>query len=234
MAMILRHTAEVYQTFKEVNGNLKIDPYSTIGRLKLSDKIMRFLAIYIDFVINSGVVSEVSKIYFKSVENEPADAIRAYNSLNDGLKQIDMKKANNHFYYDTKRLLEYFPDDMIMRLKSRKGNIEEYEALLQHAINQKMGKTKLGKISILKIPVIVEKERPAENDLDNFFMMFAPYTKEVVSQVESQLPRSVIGYLNYLSSKANLDEEEQAIMDRIERLNQPVSTEFSDDDYVIE
>ena len=139
MSSILRYTKLAYETFREVNGVLKVNTSSQVGKMGLSDRSYAFLKSYIDFVMNSGVISEVTKIYLKSIENNPMDAIRAYNSLNEGYKLITPKQASNHIHYDTKRLLELFPDDMLMKIMHKKGDIQFYEDVLQNAINRKMG-----------------------------------------------------------------------------------------------
>lgn len=102
MSSILRYTKLAYETFREVNGVLKVNTSSQVGKMGLSDRSYAFLKSYIDFVMNSGVISEVTKIYLKSIENNPMDAIRAYNSLNEGYKLITPKQASNHMINDAK------------------------------------------------------------------------------------------------------------------------------------
>lgn len=225
MARILRHTKMAYEAFVEVNGNLKVNTSSVIGRMKLDDRVMTFLKDYVDFVMNSGVISETTKIYIKSFEHSPMEAIKSYNDTNTGFKQIPAKKAQNHIYYDTKRLQQLFPDDMILNIITKKSDIEVYETMLQNAINKKMGKSLLGKQSVLKIPAIVNVERPSDEEIDNFFMMYAPYTHRVVEVVESELPKNVIGYINYIANKAKPSEEELALINRIKQLDDPIEIE---------
>jgi len=232
---ILTYTREVYKSFhKNEDGKLELNTNSVLEGRNLKEKQLNFLKSYIEFIMSSGLISEVTYIWFNSIESDQNEAIRTHNKMVGGNEQISYKKATNHFYNDGKRLLKYFPDDMILNIYYHRGNgIDEYEKLLENAIALRLGNTELRKMSILSLPVTVNKERPTDDKIDEFFMSFSAYTKERVKMVQSQLPRSVIGYLNYLSSKANLDDEEQVIIDRLERLNQPVS-EFSDDDYEIE
>ena len=69
MSSILRYTKLAYETFREVNGVLKVNTSSQVGKMGLSDRSYAFLKSYIDFVMNSGVISEVTKIYLKSIES---------------------------------------------------------------------------------------------------------------------------------------------------------------------
>lgn len=217
---ILRYTKIVCEAFPEVKGKLKYESNSMIGRLKLDDRHLNLLYNYADFVLHSGIVSEATKIYLTSIETSPMDAIRAYNRINEGVYgEISAKKASNHLYYDTKRLLELFPDDMLANIIYKKGDIAFYEDMLRNAISKKTGKSLLGKISIFQIPAAISKEKPTEEELDNFFMLFAPYTKSMVKYVNSQLSRDVIGYLNYIASKSNKTPEEKEILDRLKQLD---------------
>lgn len=224
MAAILRYTKLVYNAFKEVNGSLKVDPSSVLGRKKLDSRSMAFFADYIDFVMNGNILSEETKIYIRAIEDSPADIVRAYNSYQSDYKQITSKQLFNHMYYDTKRLLELFPDDMILNIIYKKGDIAFYEDALRNAIYKKTGKSLLGKMTILKLPAIVCKERPSEKEIENFMMLFAPYTKKRIQWVEGELPRNIVGYLNYISSKSKPTEEEKELLERVKALdNEPKS-----------
>ena len=223
MANILRHTKVAYQAFKEDHGVYKLDTTSQIGRMKLPDRHMNFLRDYIEFVMNSNTISEVSKIYIRSIETNPMDAIRTWNNFqNEEYAKIPDKKASNHIYYDTKRLLELFPDDMIINVINKKADLDTYETLLKVAISKKAGKSLLNKMSTLRIPVTVNSERPTDEEIDYFFMLFSPYVNRVVKQVEDELPRDVIGYINYLSQKSKMTAEEKEVIDRLESLNKPI------------
>ena len=222
MSSILRYTKLAYETFREVNGVLKVNTSSQVGKMGLSDRSYAFLKSYIDFVMNSGLISEVTKIYLKSIENNPMDAIRAYNSLNEGYKLITPKQASNHIYYDTKRLLELFPDDMLMKIMHKKGDIQFYEDVLQNAINRKMGRNTLGKISVLQLPAIPSSEKPTDDELDRFFTMLAPYTKNRIKYVEEKIPKQAVSYINYISTKKNPTADEQEILQRLEHLQKAI------------
>lgn len=225
MSDFLRYTKMVSDAFVEVNGNLKMDTSSQIGRRKLSDRAMNFLKEYIKFVKESGLLSEPSMIYLESVEHNQMDAIRTYNATSGAYKQISARKAYNSFYYDTKKLTQFFPDDMLKNVIFTKCNIEVYEATLQAAINKRMGKSFLGKMTILKLPSTVCQEKPSDNELDMFFSLFEPYTKESIEQVEKMIPKNVVGYINYIASKREQTVEEKAILNRVK---------LAKDDVVIE
>lgn len=214
MAEILRYTKMVSDAFLEVNGVLKLSMSSQIGKRKLSDRKINFLREYLRFVKESGLLSKASMIYLESIESDPNKAIRTYNATSGKYKQISAKKAYNSFYYDAKKLAQLFPDDMIKNVIFYKCDMEFYETTLQNAINRKVGKAFLGKMTILKLPPMVSKEKPADIELDTFFYLLAPYTKEAIERVEKEIPKNVVGYINYIGSKKEHTEEEKAILDR--------------------
>lgn len=221
MNRILSYTKLVYMAFKEVNGKLKFDTSSMIGQKKLGEDSKSFLEDYINFVMNCRILTNTTKIYLASIENDLQEAIRAYNATANEFNQITSKKASNDTYNDTQKLLKYFPEDMLCNVINKKGDLDYYKAQLNLAIGKKLGQMPLGKNSVLKIPLIVTKEVPSEEEIDEFFMLYAPYTKAKIKKVEEQLPMNVVGYMNYISNKSNLTEEEKAKLDRLNSLVAP-------------
>lgn len=215
MKNILRHTKVVYQSYQEVNGKYKLNPTSYLGKRKLDNSTNNFLRHYLEFVMNSKkLISDITKIYITSMDDRPTDIVSAYNG--SGLKEkITVKQLSNHMYYDAKRLGSLFPDDMLYNVMHGKGDLTKYEVLLENAVIQMQGETLLSRNCVLKLPIGISSEKPTELELDSFFMLFAPYTKKIIGSVEEQLPRQVVRYLNYLSCKKTLTEEEQAIMGRL-------------------
>ena len=234
MNSIMRYTKEVYNMFIEVNGQLKVNSSSVLGKMKLGDKITSFLSDYIDFVMNSGVLSEVTKIYIKSIENSPRDAIRTYNQYESKGAKFTPKQASNYIYYDTQTLLKLFPEDMLSNVIFRKVDVEIYRPILNNAINKKLGRTPFKKLSVLRLSAVANNNRPSEEEIDQFFMLYAPYTKERIKQVEEQIPKSVVGYINYLMEKRDLSTEEQQIIDRLNNINVEVKDTEEYDDLDIE
>ena len=97
MSSLLRYTKEVYKSYQVEHEKYKLNPYSMIAKRKLGDRTNLFLADYITFVMNSNIISEVTKAYIESIETKVADVVVAYN-------------LNNHsaFQY-TEVFFAYFP-----------------------------------------------------------------------------------------------------------------------------
>ena len=224
MSSLLRYTKDVYKSFKEDNGRYKLNPYSMIAKQKLGDRTNRFLSDYLTFVMNSNIVSEVTKAYITSIETKVSDVVAAYN-LNNQHRQITSKQMHNHLYYDEKKLCALFCTDMLLNVLYKKADITVYETMLACAKNKNEHNSLLDKQSVLEVPLAFSSEVPTEEDFDQFFMLYAPYTKKMVKRVTEQLPMSVVGYLNYLSNKQNLTIEEEQYLERLELLDLEITIE---------
>ena len=224
MSSLLRYTKEVYKSYQVEHEKYKLNPYSMIAKRKLGDRTNLFLADYITFVMNSNIISEVTKAYIESIETKVADVVVAYN-LNNQYKQITSKQMHNHLYYDERKLCALFSQDMLLNIIYKNVDISLYETMLACAKNKNAHKSLLNKQSILEIPSVFCSEVPTEEDSDLFFMLYAPYTKKMAKRVTEQLPVSVIGYLNYLSNKQNLTIEEKHYLERLELLDLEVTIE---------
>lgn len=225
MIEILKYTKMVNDAFIEVNGSLKVSTSSQIGKRNLSDRKMDFLREYIRFVKESGLLSQASLIYLDSDAGTPMEAIHVYNATCGKYKQITASKASNHFYYDSKKLLQLFPEDMLKNIIFTKTDISIYEAIFQAAISKKTGNSFLGKMTILKMPGTVNSERPSDEAINEFFIMFAPYTKKSIAEVEQLMPKEVVGYINYIANKKERSDDEEALIQRIKHINDPIEIE---------
>lgn len=218
MRSILRYTKNVHHSYKKEHEKYKLISSSWVSNLKLSNDANRFLADYIGFVMSANVLSNITKIYIQSYCNKPADIVFEHNSSVSYMEQITAKQLANHIYYDTKRLDDMFPDDMLLKIFSRKGNLDEYWAYLKAAIDKKFGKTFLNSNCILDLSKAVSIEKPSEEDIKIFFNIYALYTKKYVSSVVDQIPENVVQYINYIMTKDNPTDDEKIIIEKLKKL----------------
>lgn len=220
---LMDYTKSVYQSFKKVNGKYVIDTTAKGKWKDLEPESIQFLSDYLEFITNSGMFHKETLIWLDSVERRGIDAIRTYNDMHEGeegFTPIADLAARNHMDHDKRKMIKIFPEDMLKNIYSQKADLEVYKAILQNAINKKLGKNILGNGSVLKTPCIISKEVPSEERIDEFFMLFAPYTKAMVHMIEEQLPKEVVGYINYISSKSVNTPEEREL---IARLNEVIN-----------
>lgn len=220
MKKILRGTRTIYRSFVRENGKWRYIPTSDISRWKPDQRTLTFFAEYLDFVMYSDILSDVTKIWMDSIENQPTDAIRLYNEDKPKRERIPVKKVYNHIDYDGTRLLRYFPDDMLGNIILKEGDMNVYEACLQDAVRQKYGKSLLKEILTINVPTGIEKERPSDDDIWSFLFLIEPYTRSKVVQVEAEIPANVARYINYISAKTDRTPEEEELLERLKKLNE--------------
>ena len=224
MNKILRYSKEIAKSYHEENGQYKIDVNSMVYKRKLGDRINTFFARYLLFVMNSNVISTVTKEYIKSFETNVADIVAGYNLQNE-YAPINSKKMHNHLYYDGKKLASLFTEDMLEKLLFGKGDIVLYEAMLESAISQQVKESNLGKHSVLNIPNTLCDTMPSEKEIDMFFNTFATYTKAEVERVSKQLSEHVTGYFNYLLVKKELNPKEEELLTILKTFIQGIEIE---------
>ncbi len=225
---ILNNTKAVYQSFTEVNGKYVLNPSARGGWGRLSKEAIEFLSDYLNFVMNGDILNEITKIWMDALENNCLAAIRTYNQMHEGeegFREIGGIEASNAIKYSQRKLLEYFPDNMLIEIYYKRGDLEVYKAMLQGAINKKLGKTLLGQSVVLKFPYSMTKEKPSEESIYDFIATIAPYTKKAIQDIERQAPKDVVGYINYISSKTRPTSEEKIILDTLKMIIEGVEVE---------
>ena len=80
-------------------------------------------------------------------------------------------------------------------------------------------------MTILKMPGTVNSERPSDEAINEFFIMFAPYTKKSIAEVEQLMPKEVVGYINYIANKKERSDDEEALIQRIKHINDSIEIE---------
>lgn len=227
-SVILNSSRKAFSSFrkeKDTNKYVIIRHSPLDGRLENDAK--DFLSNYFQFILNgeNKILSDfsimyVSLAYCDSVE----EVVDAYNEA--GIKeQLTITQGRNHLYYDTKRLHEYFDDDMIQKIIQNKGDIDVYRATLESAKNRKEGKSILNTVTPLKLPNAINPTAPSKAEIENFMNMLTPYTNTAIENIESSLSIDVIGYLNYLSYKAHPTDEERRLLKIVESLDKPKITQ---------
>ena len=218
MNQILRSIRVLYRSYRNENGTWKLDRYSPLAKMALSNDSYKFFGDFLDFVMTGGILSDTTMIYIQSIEDNLQDAIRLYNADARDFEKISPKKASNHFYYDAKRLHEFFPDDMIIQIQRKKADLEVCRALLQSAVNKKLGKSQVSELCVLNLPTGICTTVPDEKELDDFFKLIAPYSNKAVRETEKKIHPDTVKYLNYVLNKVNLSAEEKLVVNRCKAL----------------
>lgn len=225
MNYILRNLKKLNMTFPKVNGQYKYNPVSPYGSLNLSNDVLEFMRDFFEFVMNSKILSTETMIYIKSFEDTPKEVVQQHNENADEYNKITVKQLTNHIYYDTKRLHEFFDDQIIQNLIIGKGDLAECKAALQNAKAKKQGKSLLSELSPLKYPTAINTQQPSYENLKGFIQMLRLYTHTGIEFAESSFP-DVVGYINYLSTKdkTELTQTESVILEKVRNTNKPATS----------
>lgn len=211
MNNLLNLTREVCFSFVDAEGNLYDMPVGNIKRRNLDTKHIDFLKKYIHFVMNSKVVSDTTKVYIRSAGSSVAGVFKTYNMGMPEPEQVNIKTAQAKIDYDRKKLLKYFPEDMLAKvIYYGTADMKDYEKRLNLAISQYGSKNKLLDNLLLKIPKAAIQDTLSDEEFNDFISIIAPYSRRHMQYIENNLPINAAGYINYLLSTPNLAGEQLA------------------------
>lgn len=224
MANILKATKMVYNCFYDEKGLIKSGVTGELARMNLPEENMNFLQRFIEFMMNSKILNEDTRIYLTSVRDTVKGAFEHHNKI-DPENPVNIKTGISNVDYARRKIIKYFDDDMLTQViyYSRSADLEKYQKQLEEA----MGKFSRGSIFedkvIIRLPKAVSTEQPTEEDINNFKMLIGTYRVIAKQRAEQEMKDQylqVIGYFNFLSSKTNRNEaENQVYMDMLNYLN---------------
>ncbi len=205
MRSIISLTREVCHCYMRDDGSLYERPIGSIANRNLSKDKDDFLKKYIDLIMNTKIVSNTAKLYFKSTLSSVASVIKHHNIALPEHEQINLKTAHNQIDYDVNKLLKYFPDDMLSKVIGFSNcNFELYNKALNLAIYDYKAKNKLLDNITLTLPKVPVQDSLADEELHDFIQIISPFIKKHRKYVEENLQGKVVGYLYYLMSTPTL------------------------------
>ena len=213
MENILKMTKMLYSSYFDENGHIMKEPTGRIGRIGLPQKNLDFLYRYIEFIMNSKLLNEASKIYVKSPYESVKAVFEMYNKENPD-KTINVKTGISNVDYNRRKLNRIFDEDMLVRVIQyySTANVDRYQQQLDNAI-AKYSKDSvfMGKVMI-DLPKSVSVVVPDGDEIDNFKMMISAYRNSSKKLIEPQIKEMyepVVAYFNFISSLATRNEEQE-------------------------
>jgi len=182
------------------DDNLYDRPIGTIGKRNLDKKRDDFLKKYITLIMGTKIVSGTTKIYIKSTLPSVASVIASHNQTLDEDEHINIKTAQSKVDYDTRKLLRYFPDNMITQVLSNSAcDLGGYEKSYNHAVADYTKNKMLDNLK-LRLPRTEIQDSLDEDTFERFIGMLAPYFVKHIKYLEDNLPANAVGYMQYLLS----------------------------------
>ena len=224
MANILKATKMIYNCFYDGQGHIKSSVTGELARMNLPEENMNFLQRYIEFMMNSKILNEDTKIYLTSFRDTVKGAFEQHNQNNPD-NQVNVKTAISNVDYARRKIIKYFDDDMLTHViyYPRSADLSKYQKQLEEAMSKYSRGSIFEDKVILKMPKAVSTEQPSEDDINNLKMLIGVYRVIAKQRAEQEMKDQylqVIGYFNFLGSKTNRSEAENRIyMDMVNYLN---------------
>lgn len=203
MNRLIETTRGVYHWFM-IGDQLLERPNGEFGRRTFDKDREDFLKRYINLIMNTKIVNRDMKIYLKGHSSVAAATISNNQTLPEG-EQILIKTAQSNVNYSTKKLLEYFPVDMITKVASNSPcDLEDYKKRLALAESDYAQKSKLLDNLMLKLPRVALQDHLDDDEFSSFIGMIAPFFKKHIKYLEDNLPEKAVGYMQFLMSSPQI------------------------------
>lgn len=201
MKYLIRMTREVYHSYMDSDDNLYDRPRGTIGKRNLDKKYDDFLKKYITLIMGTKIVSATTKIFIRSTLPSVASVITSHNQTLDEGQTININTAQSIIDYDSRKLLKYFPDNMINRMLSSSAcDLGSYEKGYNHANADYAMKNKLMDNLKLKLHKVSIQDSLEESEFNDLLSIISPYFSKHIKYLEENISRDSVGYLQYLMS----------------------------------
>lgn len=218
MRYLLKVTREIYRCYMSPTGEVYDKPIGSIGMRNLGKEKDDFLKKYINTVMNTKIVSNTSKIYIRSSLPSVNSVFVHYNAGLDESRKINIKTAQSQIDYDSKKMLQFFPDDMLSKIiYYGECELENYKNMLNLVIAKYEKRNKLLDNLALKIPRVEVQECLEEDEFNELLSIIKLYIKSHMQYIENNLDHKACGYLLYLMSSPCLEGENK---ERYEYLKQ--------------
>lgn len=217
MSQLLKQTHSLYQSFYDKDGNLMETPVGSIARLNVPEEHIQFLKRYMEFIMNSKILNEATRIYIMSpLTNSSINSVFVFWNSNHPDQEMNVKTGISNVDYCRKKLLKAFDDDMIAILLHypKKADLAHYEEQLEAAIKQYARKSVLSDKLTINIGNCASLQPVSRGRLDEFMEAIGPYRSRIGKAVETQINEEyadVIGYLNYLQTVIQKSSEQERV-----------------------
>ena len=205
MSKLIKQTKAVYAAFTDADGNMTKRPHGVLQRKNLPDDHVEFLRRYLEFMMNSKLLNEATKIYIRSPYMTAKGAFNAYNEENPDKARPIATLVSGMDYCRKKVITTVFPDDMlgyVMELP-QKADMKHYWDLLHDAMEKYKQDSVLADAVTVKLPRRINIIAPTDDEICDFLVAIAPYRKGTVKQCEKDISAKyadVVGYINYIAS----------------------------------
>lgn len=185
------------------DGKLLDTPTGRIGEKGLSADINEFLRSFTDLLLNSRMLSQVSKDYIK----DPYITQRGI-----GEKEgLNLSTVQSRIWADKNKIFRYFRDNMLLDLIEYMdtSSLDRYKQGLNDAWSKYSNTRRLKNIA-LKLPNTdnVSGRAIHQSEFDEFIYLVTPYTTSYMQGLSTYLSADVVAYCNRILATTELDDAE--------------------------
>lgn len=223
------NTKGLYDNFMVYENGIDrfVDNPVAIQKMQLSSEKVKFIKNYLTLIMDTNIVSDTTKLYIrchstKAIKPSFEEIIKERNRK--GIKpELNINTCLSKVTYDTKKLLRYFPNDMIEKLRNvNTHNITSYQNFLYKAIEKYRPESELSGKLVIELPMSGINDKLSDSEFSDFLKIIEPYSVKFVEQLIKDMPEKYIQYYNYLryvENKSNLD------IDRMNKLKKVLAGE---------
>lgn len=247
--------SSIVNDLKKVHGSIVIgsnklitkEQYLTKMRtaypnFKITDRQYELLLGIIYLVMNTKITSKNTKNYIRSQESSVKRFVESYNLTVKEEEQLKAASVSQNVDYDRKKLLEFFPDEIISKISSFgwEKRIADYEKMLNNARAKYAGNRKIINNLVLNISKTAVNDNLSAEEFEDLITVISKYTKNHIKYVSENLPIEQVGHLNYLVSAHKLEGEDLKRFKRLrvllegEEFNEPEEIESTGQEDAIE
>lgn len=203
MRQILKDMKKVYRDLYNADGQKRKERATGWIPRVIKEEHARFLDAFMVFILESDMLSDVTKRYISSYGLSVADMVEQWNN-DEGNTKLELKPTINKINYDIKKLVKYFPDDKMLENVARRlpevheYKLSDYEEQLFQAASEFLKPDPMVKNLVIKVPKTHSKTNLSNEKWNELLVILAPYTKDFIRQLEGNLDSDMVAYFNFL------------------------------------
>lgn len=225
MSLIVINTKGLYDNFmiyEDGVDKFRENPIA-ISKMQLSSDKVSFIKNYLTLIMSTSIVSETTKLYIRCHSDraiKPSFEAIIEDRKKKGIKpDLNINTCLSKVTYDTKKLLQYFPNDMIEKIKNvNTHNLSVYKDNLYKALAKYSPEKELSDKLVIKLPMTGIHGELTDSEFNGLLKLIEPYTKSYVEQLIKSMPEKYLQYFNYLIYVENKNGIDKERMSKLEKM----------------
>ncbi len=209
---IIPSLRETVYDMMDKNGNFRVVPIGVTGDRDLDEERLQLLRDILVLFRDSDMLDRATKMYIFQRDITIKSVAMDINEerKKEGLPELKVSSVQSKIYFGKEKIKKYYGELFLSDIKFTRKSIEDYIKITRELSEKYFGNYKLRKglaISLREQKRVVESLE--EDKFRDFVQMIAPYTKNQMNYIETNISDEQIGYFNYLLGKNDRNERDQ-------------------------